>query len=116
MKIFISWSGEQSRSIARALRTFLEDVNQRLDPWMSQTDIMAGSRWGIELAKQLDETHFGIICVTREALDSPWLLFEAGAISKSIERGRVCPYLIDLNPNELQGPLSQFQCKGAKRD
>ena len=74
----------------------------------------------IELARILDESDFGILCVTRENLEAPWLHFEAGALSKSLEEGRVVPYLFELNPEELTGPLSQFQAvisnkEGTKR-
>jgi hypothetical protein len=116
MKVFISWSGEASGRVARSLRSFLQDVNQQIDPWLSKTDLAAGVRWSNELAKSLDETDFGIICLTQEALESPWLLFEAGALSKSLEYGRVCPYLINIQQAELTGPLSQFQSKPANRE
>ena len=37
------------------------------------------------------------------------MYFEAGALSKHLA-GKVCPFLLDLMPNELQGnPLSHFQ-------
>ena len=36
----------------------------------------------MELANQLDKSEFGIICVTHEALQSPWVLFEAGALGQ----------------------------------
>ena len=111
MKVFISWSGERSKRVAQALRTFLEDVNQSIVPWLSQGDIAAGSRWRDDLAKELARTTFGIICLTPEAANSPWLLFEAGALSKSVQNSRVCPYLIGMEPKNLEGPLSQFQSK-----
>jgi hypothetical protein len=116
MKVFISWSGERSKRIAEALRTFLQDVNQNIIPWLSGTDIGAGSRWRDELAKELEQTTFGVICLTPEAATSSWLLFEAGALSKSVRAGRVCPYLIGTGQNNLEGPLTQFQSKTADRN
>lgn len=80
---------------------------------MSETDIDAGSRWAADLAKQLKETNFGIVCLTPEALSSHWLLFEAGALSKSVDESRVCPYLIGIGRHDIQGPLAQFQSKDA---
>jgi hypothetical protein len=115
MKVFISWSGYVSGEVAKSLRSFLQDVNQQIEPWLSTVDLAAGARWGDELATSLDRTNFGVICLTREALDSPWLMFEAGALSKSVAQARVCPYLIGLRPAELTGPLSQFQSKLADR-
>ncbi|MCP4259360.1 MAG: hypothetical protein GY774_17895 [Planctomycetes bacterium] len=42
-------------------------------------------------------------------MDSPWILFEAGALVRGLENTIVCPYLVDLQPREVSGPLSQFQ-------
>lgn len=59
--------------------------------------------------RALRETNFGIICITPENIASPWLLFEAGAVSKALQGSFVCPYLIDLEPDFLKGPWTQFQ-------
>jgi hypothetical protein len=116
MKVFISWSGGRSNRVAHALREFLPDVNQRIEPWMSGVDIKAGTRWSIELATQLQETSYGIICVTPESVSSSWLMFEAGALSKSVHDGCVCPYLIDISSHDILGPLSQFQHAEATKE
>ena len=113
MKIFISWSGEKSRRIAVGLKAFLQDVNHRLIAWFSDQDIRAGERWGIEVSSKLEESQFGIICATQDSIKSPWVLFEAGALGKIVSGSKVCPYLIDLNLNQLEGPLAQFQAKEA---
>jgi hypothetical protein len=34
MRVFIGWSGEPSRSIAKALHDWLQGVVQRVEPWM----------------------------------------------------------------------------------
>lgn len=109
MKIFISWSGERSRLAADALRIWLPRVMQAVRPWMSDADISAGSRWLAEVSSVLDETSIGIICVTQENLNSPWLHFEAGALSKALDQSRVCPMGLNLKPGQISGPLSQFQ-------
>ena len=44
------------------------------------------------------------------------MLYEAGALSKSVERSRVVPYLFGFSPRDLQGPLVQFQAAVADRD
>jgi hypothetical protein len=36
-------------------------------------------------------------------------LFEAGALSKTVNQTFVCPYLVDLEPTDVKGPLAQFQ-------
>lgn len=109
MKIFISWSGERSRLIAEALKGWLPDVISFFEPWVSSEDIEKGARWGADLNAQLEGTDIGIICLTPENLLAPWILFESGALAKSINRGRVCTYLFDVQKSDLQGPLIQFQ-------
>ena len=114
MFVFISWSGEKSSRVASALSDWLPLIFQSVKPWMSRYDILVGSRWHTELSKALDDTEFGIICLTKENIDSPWVLFESGALSKSLAHGRIVPYLIDIDFSEVKGPLSYFQ--GIKAD
>jgi DNA-binding XRE family transcriptional regulator len=109
MKIFISWSGERSRNLAEALRRWLPRIVQSAEPWLSTASITPGVRWASDVASALEGSQFGIICLTPENMVAPWILFEAGAISKSIEQARLVPYLLGFATRELQGPLSQFQ-------
>ena len=113
MEIFISWSGDRSQKVAEALRDWLPSVLQSVRPFMSATDIDKGSRWADDLAVHLDEAQYGLICLTQENLEAPWLLFEAGALSKSIQNSRVVPYLYGVSQADLQGPLAQFQAASA---
>jgi hypothetical protein len=116
VKVFISWSGEPSRSIARALDGWLESVVQHVDTWMSDEEIGSGQRWNEAIAKSLDETDFGIVCVTRANQHAPWLIFEAGALAKSVSEGRVVPLCIELKSAEVTGPLSGFQGRSLDED
>lgn len=114
MKIFISWSGALSESVALVLRVWLRNVIQVIDPYVSSEDIEKGSRWFSDIDNKLDNSDFGIICLTRDNLTRPWILFEAGAISRNIDRARVTPLLIDLTPADLNGPLAEFQATTLK--
>lgn len=118
MKVFISWSGEPSKTVALALRDWLPSVLQKVKPWMSQSDLDAGVRWGAVLAEELNDTDFGIICLTRNNQRAPWLLFEAGALGKKLEEGTyVIPFLIQISSAEIEsGPLIQFQAKQSDQD
>lgn len=49
-------------------------------------------------------------------MNKPWLLFEAGGLAKSLDEGCVIPLLVDLEPTELSGPLTQFQCQKLDKD
>ncbi|MCX6925141.1 MAG: toll/interleukin-1 receptor domain-containing protein [Verrucomicrobia bacterium] len=109
MKVFISWSGVLSREFGTVLREWLPCAIQGVEVFMSQHDIESGTRWSMELAKQLEATSFGIMCLTPENLKSEWLLFEAGALTKHLE-GRVCGLLLkNLSPTDVKPPLGQFQ-------
>ena len=116
MNVFISWSGERSEAVAEALRRFLEDVIQAVKPFMSAADIEAGAAWAETLRTKLESTDFGILCLTPENLDSPWILFEAGALSKAVDKAHVCPYLLELSATDLKWPLAQFNANLADRD
>ena len=115
MRVFVSWSGDRSRLIAESLREWLPYVLPAAQPWMSATDLDRGSRWSLEISEQLDKADVGIICLTPENLEAPWILFEAGALSKALTRSLVCTYLFQVKSAELKGPLAQFQATRADK-
>lgn len=117
MKVFISWAGERSALVAEALRDWLPYIFQNIEPWLSRSDIDAGSRWGREIENELDETKFGVLCLTRENVDRPWINFEAGAIAKAIVESSVVPFCLGFSPGDLpRGPLTLFQGVSADQD
>jgi len=116
MKVFISWSGQRSAAVADALRYWLPKVIQALEPWMSADDIEKGTRWRSGLASELEQSSVGIICLTRENLDSTWIHFEAGALSKQQQNTFVCTLLFELEPIDVREPLAQFQHTRATKD
>lgn len=109
MKVFISWSGKRSKAMANALKDWLPLILQYAEPWVSDKDIGAGDRWAQAIAGELETSNFGILCITPENLNSQWILFEAGALSKSMQDAKVIPLLFGLELSDLSGPLSQFQ-------
>jgi hypothetical protein len=110
MKVFLSWSGERSRAIAEALKGWLPSVLQAVRPYFSPEDVSKGSRWSSEIAKELAASRVAILIVTPENQEAPWLLFEAGALSKNLDQSKVCPMLFGgMEPTDVKGPLVQFQ-------
>lgn len=109
MKIFLSWSGHSSYQVAEALRDWLPAVLPYTEPWLSAEDIDKGARWANEIANELGESNFGLLCIVPGNVDEPWLIFEAGAISKTLDVGKVAPLLIGVDRDEITGPLAQFQ-------
>lgn len=110
MRVFITWSGDYSRSIAEVLRDWLPSVLQTVKPFMSSEDIRKGQRWQPEITKHLEESTFGLVCITQENHKChPWIHFEAGAIARSTVEGRVAVVVTDLPVVDIPGPLKQFQ-------
>ncbi|ODP29480.1 hypothetical protein PTI45_00963 [Paenibacillus nuruki] len=109
MKIFLSWSGEASKKIALILREWIPSVIQEVKPYVSSEDIDKGTRWSSDIAIELSESSFGILCVTNENINAPWLNFEAGALSKSLDKAYVIPFLFGIKRAEVKGPIVQFQ-------
>jgi hypothetical protein len=108
MEVFVSWSGERSAAVAAALQDWLPMTLQSVHPWLSQ-DIDKGARWEDVISQNLDLCDYGIVCLTPENLQSAWILFEAGALSKKIHQSRVCTLLYDLKESDVAGPLARFQ-------
>jgi hypothetical protein len=109
MKVFLSWSGDQSRELAEVLREWLPAVLQSVRPFFTPSDIEKGARWNKDIAQELEASSFGVFCLTKENLARPWLMFEAGALSKRLDTSRVCPVLFGVDSADLEGPLVQFQ-------
>jgi hypothetical protein len=116
--VFISWSGPRSKSAGEALKQWLPLVVPTASPWMSAADIDKGARWREEVAAALDTMKAGVICLTPENLTAEWLLFEAGALSKTRDpKTRVWTYLLaDLKPQHLKDPLAMFQATAAEKE
>lgn len=116
MKLFISWSGDLSREIALVFRDWLPSVIQSITPYVSSEDIEKGARWSSDISNELQASSYGILCVTRENINAPWINFEAGALSKAVDTSRVSPFLLGLKRTEISGPLVQFQSTIYERD
>jgi hypothetical protein len=108
MKIFVSWSGKRSKAVAELMSDWLKCVIQASQPWISTRDIDRGAIWFSEINDKLKDVSVGVVCLTQENKNKPWILFETGALAKGLTTNRVCTFLIDLKPEDLQDPLGQF--------
>ncbi|MCG4284455.1 toll/interleukin-1 receptor domain-containing protein [Lacticaseibacillus paracasei] len=113
MEIFLSWSKDWSHELSQAFRDWVPLVLQESSPFMSSTDIDLGTRWNDKINNQLEKSTVGILFLTPENIDSPWLNFEAGALSKSIgSESKIIPISFgsgDLTVKISKTPLKQFQ-------
>lgn len=108
-KVFISWSGELSKKLAEEVRVWLPGVLQFVKPYFTPNDIEKGTRWSTDIASELESSNAGIICLTKDNLNKPWILFEAGALSKNFGKSNVCTILFNLDSSDFSGPLTSFQ-------
>lgn len=116
MRIFISWSGDDSKLAAELMHPWLKNVIQEVDPWISGRDIPKGGKWQTSLGTSLSDTSFGLLMITRVNIDAPWLLFEAGALS-NVSGSFVAPMLCGISELDLANtPLSQFQAVPVNKD
>ena len=116
VQVFISWSLPRSQYIASQLHDWFRTYMYPDVTGFISREIGGGQRWAPEVAKQLSACNFGVLCVTPENKDRPWLLYEAGALSRDPDQSRLFPYLYGLENDALGDPLAQFQGAGADRD
>jgi hypothetical protein len=53
--------------------------------------------------------------LTSDNLDKPWIIFEAGAMSRSLDR-RIAPLLVGVDKSDVKDPLAQFQLTSFDKD
>jgi hypothetical protein len=83
---------------------------------MSSVDIRKGQKWQLEIGDKLEKNNFGIVCLTLSNLEAPWILFEAGALSKQVETSHLCTYLVGAKIGDIAEPLRPFQATYATRE
>lgn len=114
MQVFLSFSGPTSRRVAEALRDWLMVTLQPVQPFLSE-DIDKGAQWPQAIDEALSQSKAGIVCVTRDNLSAPWLLYESGALSR-VGRARVCAFLFDVSKADVRPPVGFFQATEFNRE
>lgn len=111
MDVFLSWSTPRSQKLANIFNEWITNVLPTVQTYISTEQIGPGDRWSESIGKGLETNFMGIFFMVEENIDSPWLNFEAGAISKNIEGSKVIPLLHNMKPEQINGPIAQFQAK-----
>lgn len=116
--VFISWSGSRSHIAAEAFHKWLSVTVQAAKPWISDSDIQKGSRGLGEISGRLQGMKVGVVFLTPENQNEPWILFEAGALSKTIDdKSRLCTYLLGgLAYRDVKFPLAMFQATNSDKE
>lgn len=96
MDVFISWSGDESKQIALALKSAIEEFfsDNNIGVFVSENDIEAGKKWFQVIGNELRECKLGILCLTPFNYEAPWLCFEAGALAMSTDGKSTIPLML----------------------
>ncbi|MGV9206255.1 MAG: toll/interleukin-1 receptor domain-containing protein [Promethearchaeia archaeon] len=108
MNVFLSWSGDESKEFARIFSEWLPLIFQNIKIFYSEDDISKGEFWTSRLRQELQTNDTGIIFLTKDNMNNPWILFEAGALTNGIGKGKITPILFDFEIKELNNPLNLF--------
>ena len=110
-KIFISWSGEHGKAIAKKLKQSIENdiFSGKVKCFVSDVNITCGEDWKNKINNVLKGSQFGIVCVTKDTVGSPWIHYEAGALAGN--GILTIPLLFNCSEKAIQGtPLQDKQC------
>lgn len=110
-KIFISWSGEHGKAIAKKLKQSIENdiFSGKVKCFVSDVNITCGEDWKNKINNVLKGSQFGIVCVTKDTVGSPWIHYEAGALAGNDIL--TIPLLFNCSEKAIQGtPLQDKQC------
>lgn len=111
--IFISWSGIQSKEVAKVLKSFLREAYHLDDDEIFlSAENLHGSDWPNTILLAAKNAHIGITCLTSENHNKPWILLEYGAMSV---HGAVCPVFFNFPiaslPNEYNDIYLREMCR-----
>lgn len=115
MNVFMSWSGGKSLAYAEEIKKLIENCIQSAKVFCSSEDIQNGENWANTLFDALRGAKFGIICLTKENMNSSWINFEAGAIVSKLEN-KMTAMLIDIGVDEITSPLSLYQASKIEKN
>jgi hypothetical protein len=110
MKVFVSWSKSASKGVAEAFADWLPRVIQECDPFIS-SDTEKGDAWFDTIEKNLAEARVGVLFLTPQNKNAPWLNYEAGAL-RTLRNGnmkRLCAVFVGMKTADYDGPVKNFQ-------
>jgi hypothetical protein len=117
---FLSWSGTLSHEIASYIKKEILDplFGDCIEPFIS-SEIGAGNLFAPEIFTRLTKSDFGIVCITAENIEKPWVSFECGGLIKNMEKENLYVVLADVSFEmlvRLNPPLAEFQAVSLDKD
>jgi hypothetical protein len=108
--VYLCWSKGLGRLLAERFHRWIKDqMGDYIDPFFSPEDIEVGRPWWESLRKEMKDNEHAILFMTREMAHAPWVIFEAGAISRNLAKSRIIPVMVDIETWDLPAPLQQLQ-------
>jgi predicted O-methyltransferase YrrM len=109
-QIFISWSGNLGKLIAEYLYNNLFNYAD-LTPWISSHSITGGSAWFEETKEALNNSQYGVVCLTPGTSKKPWINFEIGWLYGRLNNCKIITF-----QEEVDNPLANLQrCDGLSK-
>jgi hypothetical protein len=105
---------EQDSKLASMISDFLSEISLGLIKCWYSSDhspnggMQVGEQWYERIQSELKGTQHTIILLTRNSINSNWVLFEAG-FAAATGSGRIIPLSIGLPIKEIGLPLSAYQ-------
>lgn len=116
MKVFISWSGKPSKTIAIELRQMIRAVINEDQVFMSDTDIKAGDNWGVKLNNCLLSAKYAFFIIPPDGDRSEWVAYEAGAILSRGDALSVTPLIFGDYGDRVPSYLKSQQHIGLEKE
>lgn len=120
-KIFLSWSKSKSKAYAEIFRDLAINVLGLLSKniFISSQSISNGEDWWIEIKDALESSEFGIVFVTDENYNNPWLNYESGILQARFQKNSLLPISTTGDAKKIlqeSVPLTKFQFTNAIDD
>lgn len=105
--IFIGYAHEDEEC-AKTIRDWINKTLLEAFNISMASDISPGDKWREKINKALSDSTIGLILLTPNSIDRPWIYFEAGAMDlRGIKLIPVCLYGIEIN--DIEEPLKPRQ-------
>lgn len=105
MKVFLSWSNDLTGFVAQQFEERLRLVlGGSVEPFLSR-NMAPGTRPMDRILVELEESQHLLAFLTRDDLNPPWVIFEAGAVGKHSDKSNVTPITIGFSPGAIEPPL-----------
>ena len=109
MKVFLSWSGKRSYAVATEFRAWLPKIIQDCRDIYISSQTTKGDAWFSTITAALESADIGVLILTPDNQDAPWLNFEGGALLTNFDKRRLIPVLVGFKKTDYVGPMKNLQ-------